>query len=231
VSPGSRSKKLGLLGGTFDPVHWLHIFMGAKAIEEGLDEVLYIPNNLPPHKEKPVLPAKLRSKLLKKAINHRLNPLRKKMKVWDGEIKRGGISYTYETIEQLRKEYGKSTTFYMILGEDSWRSFHKWKNPDKIIREISGFIVVPRDQKSWRELLQKNPPGIEELLEKYAFRKPEVKVVYLPPCPISSSMIRDLIRKNREFFFLVPPWIAKDVRRLYRKYLFADAKSRENTIE
>ncbi len=212
-------KKIGFIGGTFDPVHWLHIFMGAKAIEEGLDKVLFIPNNIPPHKDKPVLPAHLRVHLLKKAIKHKLNPLRRKMEVWEGEIKRGGVSYTFETVKQLKEEFGRQTQLYMILGEDSWRSFHKWKNPELILSEIDGVIVVPRDQRTWRELTVGAPPGVDKIIRKIDKEKVEIRVIYVPPCPISSSMIRDLIKKGKEFFFLVPPWLAPEIKKLYKKYL------------
>lgn len=120
-------KRTGLLGGTFDPVHAEHVNLAKRAIEElSLDELIVMPTHLPPHKN--VIPA---------PDEDRLNMLRlafvgeKKVTVSDFEIKAGGKSYTYITVEKLLSEVGGE--LFLIVGGDMLADFKTWKNPERIL--------------------------------------------------------------------------------------------------
>lgn len=121
--------KIGIFGGTFDPIHFGHIQLALSLFEQaGLDKIFWIPAKINPLKtENPVLP------------NHRLQMLKLALedlpsfKILDIEIHREGPSYTIDTLQLLKKEYPQ-TTFRLILGEDTLPQFPKWKSPEEIVK-------------------------------------------------------------------------------------------------
>lgn len=132
--------RIGILGGTFDPVHEGHIYLAKKVCQKlALDKVLFIPTYLPPHKKGiKVTPAKHRYNMLKLAVSGN-----KKFKISDMEIKRKGRSYSVETLRRLRKKYGKKAELFFITGSDSLKELGKWKNLPEILR-LCKFVIVER---------------------------------------------------------------------------------------
>jgi nicotinate-nucleotide adenylyltransferase len=132
--------KIGILGGTFDPVHNGHIYLAEKACAKlRLDKIIFIPSYLPPHKKgTKVTPARDRFNMLKLAIRGN-----KKFKISDMEIKRKGRSYSVETLRRLRKKYGAKAELFFITGSDSLKELNKWKNLPEILR-LCRFVVVKR---------------------------------------------------------------------------------------
>ncbi len=131
-------KKIGIFGGSFDPVHLGHTRIAESALNElNLDKVIIIPAADPPHKKgKLSLDAHSRISMLHKAIEGK-----KGLEISTMEIKRGGVSYSYLTVEELRKVYPEDE-LYFIIGYDSLIDFKEWKNPDYIASECILAVAI-----------------------------------------------------------------------------------------
>jgi nicotinate-nucleotide adenylyltransferase len=132
--------KIGIMGGSFDPPHKGHLKIARDAERKlGLDLVLFIPCNS----------HTLKGRLPESSPFHRSNMLALAT-AWKGnwlvetvEIERGGISYTVETLEFLHKKYAKAQ-LYFLMGEDSYKDFHLWKEPERI-KKLARLVIFPRD--------------------------------------------------------------------------------------
>lgn len=163
-------KKIGFLGGTYDPIHKGHMEIARIAAEVvGLDEVIIMPAGLPPHKEGDY----------EQNSYHRLNMARlaaegeEKISVSDYEIKKDGKSYSYLTMEHFKEIY-KNCELYFILGDEAYSNLDKWKHPERLRKAVK-FIVMNRD-------------GLEI--------SGDVTAVPIEPIKISSTMIRELIKRG-----------------------------------
>ena len=120
-------EKIAIFGGTFDPVHSEHIRLCHTAIEQlKLDKLIIMPTFTPPHKESAVSSDKHRFNMLKLAFAGN-----KKCEVSDYELKKGGVSYTYQTMEYFKKQF--NAKLYFIVGLDMLYDFKTWKNPERIL--------------------------------------------------------------------------------------------------
>jgi nicotinate-nucleotide adenylyltransferase len=174
-------KKIGILGGTFNPIHAGHLLLAEEVKEKlGLDHVIFIPCFLPPHKNSRDLPsAKHRLNMVKLAVSDNND-----FKVSTIEIDRGGRSYSIDTMHELATSYEKGTRFYFIIGSDSVATLSSWKSIDKLIK-MCIIVAVGR-------------PGYKN------GRKKGVKTLDLPTIPVSSTDIRNLIKKDVSIHYLVP---------------------------
>ncbi|MDP7349462.1 MAG: nicotinate-nucleotide adenylyltransferase, partial [Nitrospinota bacterium] len=131
--------RVGILGGTFNPIHFGHIYPTSEAARKlNLDKVLFIPAYSPPHKpDGEIISAHHRKNLIKLAIEDypyfELSPL---------EIDRKGISYSVDTVSALRK---KDDSFFFIIGLDAFLEIDTWKEADRLLKSCN-FIVVTRDE-------------------------------------------------------------------------------------
>jgi nicotinate-nucleotide adenylyltransferase len=132
--------RIGILGGTFDPVHNGHIYLAEKVFKElFLDKLIFVPAYNPPHKKDTgITKASHRYNMLKLALSGR-----KGFAVSEVEIKRKGRSYSINTLTYFRKKYGRSAEIFFITGSDSLKDLDKWKDLDKIF-EICEFVIVKR---------------------------------------------------------------------------------------
>ncbi len=178
--------KIGLLGGTFNPIHYGHL-INAEIIRENfqLDKILFIPSKHPVHKDlEGNIPSEDRFNMVKLAIagNNSFDVSRI-------EIDRDGGSYTIITIKQLQVFYEKAE-LYLIIGSDSFNEIGIWKDSKEIL-QIVPLIVMKR-------------PGYEKINKKIIETAKEVKFTDNPLIGISSSMIRDNIKNNKTIKYLVP---------------------------
>lgn len=155
---GEQMSKIGIMGGTFNPIHNGHISIAKAAYQQyKLDEVWFMPNFQPAYKDiSGSVTTNDRYKMVQLAIMS--YPY---FQISDLEINRKGKTYTYETMTQLHERYPEYE-FYFIMGADSLFYFDKWVHPE-IILKYCKMIVAKREGKNEKELLRK----IEELSEKY----------------------------------------------------------------
>lgn len=193
----TRPGRIGLLGGSFDPIHLGHLMVAQDAIEGlALDRVTLIPAARSPLKTRtPMASDDDRLALLRAAITE--DP---RFELSTVELQRGGTSYTIETIEELSRR--KSDQFFWIIGADQAASLRAWHKIDALVRMVE-FIVLARPGFTWDP--EQMPPGARfHVLESHRME-------------ISSSEIRDRVRAGRSIRFLVPEGVATEIekRHLY----------------
>lgn len=134
--------RLGVFGGTFNPPHTAHLTVAHRAMRQaGLDEVLWIPAALPPHKQDAdIADALHRRRMLEILIGDE-----SAFTICDIELDRSGPSYTADTLEQLLDRFPESE-LYLIIGEDSLRRLHSWYRPDRILKAVSRILVYRRPE-------------------------------------------------------------------------------------
>ena len=121
--------RIGILGGTFDPIHLGHLAAAEAAIDcARLDRVIFIPSGMPPHRHEAAANADQRLEMCRLAIDGN-----KKFEVSDVEVKRGGVSYTVDTLRELKSRYPNDELF-LILGWDAAKLFSSWNEPNEIRR-------------------------------------------------------------------------------------------------
>ncbi|HWO97940.1 MAG TPA: nicotinate-nucleotide adenylyltransferase [Bacillus sp. (in: firmicutes)] len=173
-------KKIGILGGTFNPPHMGHLIM-ANEVKDALllDEVWFMPTYVPPHKENDESTKPLhRLRMMEKAVEGN-----SAFRVQAIEFERGGTSYTYETMMILREQY-PDTVFHFIIGGDMIESLAGWYRIEELLKLVT-FVGV-------------NRPG-------YNSRSPyPILQIEAPMIDLSSSLIRDKIKKGKTIRYLVP---------------------------
>lgn len=187
-------KKIGILGGTFNPVHSGHLLLAQNAMERlELSKVLFIPCANPPHKAATTLAsAEHRLAMLELATEHDLH-----FEVSDMEIRRGGYSYTIDTIREL-KRINPSAELYFIIGTDSLLELHTWKNIHDLLK-LCRFITFSRPGTEMssidKDTIRLDPPWPDRLIK-------DVMTGQL--LDISSSDIRYRVAEGMSIRYLVP---------------------------
>jgi nicotinate-nucleotide adenylyltransferase len=140
--------RLGLLGGTFNPIHNGHLAIARQTREAlALDRILFIPTSDPPHKlPQSLAPAKDRYEMVRLAIGS--DPL---LAVSDVELRRSGTSYSIDTVRQLQQEYGPQTELFFLIGLDAFLEFPSWHEPNTLLT-LCSFIVISRPGLSFQAL-------------------------------------------------------------------------------
>lgn len=189
-------KKVGILGGTFNPIHNAHLMMAQAAYEQyKLDEVWFMPSKNPPHKDKKeIVSEEHRSRMIRLAIDGI-----KHFSFSDMELTRKGPTYTYDTLAQCVDE-NPNTKFYFIIGGDSLCDFEKWRKPEKIAM-LCSVLATSRGGMSEKELDKR----CYDLTKKF---KGAFLPVIMPRISISSKEIRRMINKGKEVYGMVPKKVA-----------------------
>lgn len=185
-------KKIGIMGGTFNPIHMGHLLLAQWAMDaENLDEVWFIPTGCSYLKAGTDMAAPMeRFAMVQAAISGN-----SKMKCLDIEIKREGYTYTFETMEELHKDY-PDFHFYFISGADCLFTMEKWKYPERIFANCS-MIAAMRGEATLEEMNAKRM----ELQEKY---NADIRLLPFLQLEISSTQIRERIRTGKSIRYLVP---------------------------
>lgn len=175
-------KRIGILGGTFDPIHNGHLITARFVLEErNLDKIIFIPCNISPHK----------TEQLSSHPDHRLNMVKLSIEnlhyfdYSDYELNKGNISYSLDTIRHLKKYYEQ---IELIIGYDNLLVFDRWNYPDEIVKLVSLIVM-------------KRKTDIDEKRNRFF---DNAILLDTPTIEISSTDIRNRVRINQPIDFLVP---------------------------
>ena len=183
-------KRVGILGGTFNPIHLGHMLIAENAYETfDLDEILFIPTGKS-YLKSDVLDSKTRITMTGVAIED--NP---HFALSTIEVDRDGYSYSYETIAELKKN-NPNTDYFFIVGADSLMYMENWKNPELIFPEVT-VLVALRKGTSDVELKTK----IDYLCEK--FPGSDIRILPINEVAISSTEIRERVKEGKSIRYMV----------------------------
>lgn len=201
-------KKVGILGGTFDPVHMAHLILAENAWQQfKLDTVLIMPDGDPPHKsERAVTAARHRVRMLQLAIDDNRH-----FKLSTVEVERTGKTYTAETLTDLCR-YNPDCEYYFIIGADSLFQIENWYHPELIMQHATLLAAVREDLE---------PPQLEQKMEQLrAQYQARIHLLHTPNMSLSSSSIRERVAEGQSIKYLVP----KDVEKyIYQNKLYQSA--------
>jgi nicotinate-nucleotide adenylyltransferase len=220
--------RLGLFGGSFNPVHYGHLDIARHARERlQLDRILFIPTGDPPHKRDGALArAEDRYEMVRLAIAD--TPF---FAVSDIEIQRRGKSYSIDTVHALQTAYGAATELHFLIGLDAFLDLETWREPQALLGACR-FIVMSRPGQSFQSLRQLS---LLPLLDQQALAQldagekhrldvaiplgPGLTCLSLPPSSISASDIRQRVRKGMPLANLLPPLVESYIlhHRLYQE--------------
>jgi len=208
-------RKIGILGGTFNPIHKGHLALGQAAMEQyDLEEVWLMPSKLPPHKSH----FTMLSEEHRLAMTTLAAQADARFSASDFELRREGLTFTADTLELLTKEY-PDVKFYFIVGGDSLIKFNSWRRPERIL-ELAVLLGAGRagyEEKAVNEAAE----GLRK-----QFPKAEIGTVLLPDHPISSNAIREAFYtgcpEQVKQYLPEAVWAYLQEHNLYAKMTFAE---------
>lgn len=209
---------IGILGGTFDPIHYGHLRPAAEAREKlGLSEVRLIPAARPPHRDEPTASAQDRLIMARQAAEETPG-----FTVDDRELRRAGLSYTVLTLEELRRAMGANTPLCLLIGADALAGFttwHRWQE----IPSLAHLVVLRRpdsavtaDPATWPAWARPRAARVANDLTA----SPAGRVIFVEASPqdISATAVRQRVARGESIAGLVPPAVEHHIlqHRLYR---------------
>ena len=207
--------KIGILGGTFDPVHFGHLRIGLECQEIlSLDELRFIPCASPPHRAMPTATAEQRTEMLSIALQGV-----DKLCVDDRELHRPGHSYTVDTLKSLAEEFPQAS-LYLVVGSDSFQNIFTWHQWQKIF-ELANIIIAQRPDhvddrlSDTGQKLKNRFCGIDDARQSSAGK---IVCVGVSQLEISATNIRQLVKEKRSLKFLLPDRVIEYIEKhqLYR---------------
>jgi nicotinate-nucleotide adenylyltransferase len=192
-----KPKRIGVMGGTFNPIHYGHLVTAEEALFQfNLDSVIFMPSGQPPHKsDKEILPAEERYILTVIATASNPNFVVSRL-----EIERKGPSYTIDTLLALHKQYEPDTELYFITGADAVWEMLTWKEAGRLV-ELTEFIAATRPGYSLEKFKKIHVLPEDDRLDK---SRPRVSIMEIPALAISSTDIRNRVREGRPIQYLMP---------------------------
>ncbi|MFL5624244.1 MAG: nicotinate-nucleotide adenylyltransferase [Ktedonobacteraceae bacterium] len=193
--PVSETRRIGLLGGTFDPIHYGHLVV-AEEVRAALNliEMIFVPAGQPPHKQGEIItPAAHRLAMLELAITS--NP---HFSISLVELDRPGPSYTVDTLRLLRQQWGAQTALYFVIGWDGLEELSSWYDPEGILEQVTHLVAIHR-------------PGYEEvsgyrtrLEERLPALKQRLLTTSAPQLDISATDLRQRVAEGRPIKYQTP---------------------------
>ena len=198
--------QVGILGGTFDPIHLGHLIIAEEARARlELERVIFIPAGQPWLKAgQPLTPGQHRLRMVELAVAS--NPY---FQVARNEVERSGLTYTIDTLEELQQELGADATLHFIMGMDVLEQLHRWREPERLL-ELCQLVVV-------------NRPGhqsvdVGNVVPRYPQASGKVTLLNVPSIEISATEIRRRAAQGISFRYQVPEAVEQYIleHRLYR---------------
>lgn len=200
-------KRIGIMGGTFNPIHMGHLIMAENAYEQyRLDEVIFLPSKNPPHKRSAdLVKEEDRKKMISLAIDGNSH-----FSMSTLEFEREGKTYTIDTMEILRKE-NPSNEYFFLIGADSLYNLESWHRSEDLMG-MTSFLVATRDQYSYKEM----NVFAESLKEKYGA---DIAFLNTPTIEIASRELREKVRLKKSITYYVPERVREYIRthKLYKE--------------
>lgn len=199
-----HKRRIGILGGTFDPIHYGHLVI-AEEVRVALDltEVVFIPAGQPPHKlSHAITPAHHRVAMLELALAS--NPSFFCSRI---EVERDGPSYTVDTLHTLREQWGPNTAIDFIIGWDSLEEFHTWHEAPALLATLTHLVAVRRpgyeDDEEYNKTLEARLPSILQRL----------LIVQAPQLDISATELRERVANGKPIKYQTPEPVEAYIRK------------------
>lgn len=189
-------KKVGLMGGTFNPVHHGHLILAQEAKEQfALDEIWFLPSRRQPHKDSTQLPEdEIRLEMLKRAIEP--NPAFR-ISMLEMQRKEKKLTYTFDTMTELKETY-PNIQFYFIIGADSLFEMHKWYHFEELLQGMV-FLAAPRGGQ------QQGMDEIKKITAEYQKKyQARIGIIEMPLVEISSTQIRQKAAQGLSIKYYLP---------------------------
>jgi len=187
-----EARRVGVLGGTFDPPHIGHLWLATLAADElGLDRVLFVPAAQPPHKRRRRVSAAAH-RLLMTRLAIATDPL---FELSGLEMERPGPSYTVDTMEELQRVYGEGARMFLVMAVDSLAQIDTWREPERILA-MAEWAVGPRPGSV--------APSAEWLRERFGAATSRIHLLDGPGLAVSATQIRERVAAGRAIRYLVP---------------------------
>lgn len=193
--------RIGILGGSFDPVHTGHVGLARDAlIQAELDEVLMIPARLQPFKQdRTPASGEDRMQMLRLALEN--DP---KISPCSYELEHDGVSYTYLTLQAMQEKYGADSRLFFITGTDSILKLHTWMHAEEL---LTGYSYIVGSRPGYRDEEMKE--AVRNLRETYGT---EILIIHNRQIDISATEIREAIAAGRSLDGMVPPAVERYIR-------------------
>jgi nicotinate-nucleotide adenylyltransferase len=206
------TRRFGVLGGTFDPIHLGHLIVAQEAVSTlQLDRLFFLPAGDPPHKHnRSVTLAQHRVAMVKRAIAN--NPAFALSLV---DVARTGPSFTVETLGLLHQEWGPETAIYFVIGWDMLDELLTWHDPPGVVRQVDKLVAVHRPgyllDAPYLAQLEQALPGLQEKLLR----------VETPQVALSSTELRERVAQGKPIRYQVPDAVERYIRaeNLYRQQI------------
>ncbi len=198
--PIHYTRRVGLIGGTFDPIHYGHLVVAEEVrFTLNLAEMVFAPAGQPPHKQGATV-TEAHHRLTMLELARASNP---HFRISHVDIERPGPSYTVDTLRLLREQWGEETGIYFVIGWDSLEYLLTWHDPAGILAQLAALVAVRRpgyeDEPDYLERMEQRLPGIQQRL----------LVVPAPQLEISATDLRRRVSEGRPIKYQVPEQVER----------------------
>jgi nicotinate-nucleotide adenylyltransferase len=216
-----KQKPIGILGGTFDPIHYGHLRLAEEMLElAGLQQIRFIPTGNPPHRDTPQVSAMHRSAMVQLAIASQPAFI-----LDEREVRRTTTSYTVDTLRELRAELGDTQPLCLLMGGDAFLQLHTWHKWERLL-DLAHIVVGYRPGFTLEERIHSATPELLQHYQQhlctvdYLSQHPAggIAELAIPKLEISATMIRNRVAENRTIRYLLPATVANYI---YQHHLYA----------
>lgn len=214
-------KPVGILGGTFDPIHYGHLRLAEEMRElAGLQQIRFIPTGNPPHRDAPQVSALHRSAMAKLAIADHPDFV-----LDEREVRRTAKCYTVDTLRELRTELGETQPLCLLMGGDAFLQLHTWHQWEKLL-DLAHIVVGYRPGFTLEERIHSAMPELRKHYQQrlcnvdFLSQHPAggIAELAIPKLEISATLIRNRVAENRTIRYLLPSAVANYI---YQHHLYA----------